>query len=185
MKKINNILISQTLSTLESRGFKTSFANNKKEAKEIILNKLPENSTIGIGDSITLYQIEVIPEIKLRGHKVIHPFQADIDQNSEKQFENKLRKSIFQDIFITGANVVTKEGMIVSIDGGGYRVAGTVYSRKVILVVGQNKIVENLDEAFQRIKKVISPKHAKNRNISVPCVETGKCIDLSRKRKNL
>lgn len=55
MKKINNILISQTLRALEIRGFKVSFANNKKEAKEIILNKLPENSAIGIGDSTTLY----------------------------------------------------------------------------------------------------------------------------------
>ena len=177
MEKINNILISQTLSALESRGFKTSFANNKKEAKEIILNKLPKNSTIGIGDSTTLYQIEAIPEIKARGYRVVHPFQADINQNSEKQFENKLRESIFQDIFITGANVITKEGMIVSIDGGGFRVAGTVYSRKVILVVGQNKIVENLKDAFQRIKKVISPSHAKNRGINVPCVGKGECVD--------
>jgi len=185
MKKISNILISQTLSALESRGFKTSFANNKKEAKEIILNKLPENSTIGIGDSTTLYQIEVIPEIELLGHKVINPFQTDVDKNSEKQFENTLRESIFQDIFITGANVVTKEGMIISIDGGGYRVAGTVYSRKVILVVGQNKIVENLNEAFQRIKKVISPSHAKNRGINVSCVGKGECVDCHVKGKGV
>jgi len=88
---------------------------------------LPENSTIGIGDSTTLYQIEVIPEIKSRGYGVVYPFQADVNQNSEKQFENKLWESIFQDIFIIGANVVTKEGMIVSIDGGGFRVAGIVY----------------------------------------------------------
>lgn len=177
MEKIKNILISQTLRALEIRGFKVSFANDKKEAKEIILSKLIENSTIGIGDSTTLYQIEVIPEIKAQGHSVVHPFQADINQNSIKQFEKKLRESMFQDIFITGANVVTKEGMIVSIDGGGFRVAGTVYSRKVILVVGQNKIVENLDEAFQRIKKVISPSHAKNRGIDVPCVDKGECVD--------
>jgi len=56
----------------------------------------------------------------------VHPFQADINQNSEKQFENKFRESMFQDIFITGANVVTKEAMIASIDGGGFRVAETV-----------------------------------------------------------
>lgn len=90
MKKINNISISQKLSALESRGFNTSFTNNKKEAKENILSKLPENSTIGIGDSTTLYQIEVIPEIKSRGYGVVYPFQADVNQNSEKQFENKL-----------------------------------------------------------------------------------------------
>lgn len=183
MKKINNILISQTLNALETRGFKASFVNNKKEAKEIILNKLPENSTIGIGDSTTLYQIEVIPKIRAQGHKVVHPFQADINQNSEKQFENKLRESISKDIFITSANVVTQEGMIVSIDGGGFRVAGTVYSRKVILVVGQNKIVENLNKAFQRIKKVISPSHAKNRGIDVPCVGKGECVDCHVKER--
>lgn len=61
-----------------------------------------------MGDSTTLYQIEVIPEIKARGYRVVHPsFQVDINQNPEKQFENKLRESIFQDIFIAGANVVT------------------------------------------------------------------------------
>ena len=183
MGELKNSVILQTIKALKSRGFNPSYANDKKEAKDIILKMLPENSTIGIGDSTTLYQIEVIPEIESRGYKVVHPFQVNIFQENGNHFENMLRESIFQDIFITGANVVTKEGMIVSIDGGGYRVAGTVYSRKVILVVGQNKIVENLNEAFQRIKKVISPKHAKNRNIDVPCVDKGECVDCRAKER--
>ena len=46
------------------------------------------------------------------------------------------------------------------------------------MVVGQNKIVKNLNEAFHRIKKVISPSHAKNRGIkNVPCVGKGECVD--------
>lgn len=49
MKKINSILISQTIKALKSRGFRTSFANDKKEAKDIILRKVPENSTMDIG----------------------------------------------------------------------------------------------------------------------------------------
>ena len=73
--------------------------------------------------------------------------------------------------------------MIVSIDGGGFRVVGTVYSRKVILVVGYNKVVKNLNEAFQKIKRVISPSHAKNRNIKVPYVVKGKCVDCHVKRR--
>ena len=182
-QKVNNISILQTIKALESRGFRTNFVNNKKEAKDIILKMLPENSTIGIGDSTTLTQIEVIPEIKLRGYRVSNPFQVEIDQNSRKSFENKLRESLFQDIFITGANVVTKEGMIISIDAGGNRVAGTIFTKKVILVVGQNKIVENLNEAFQRIREVIAPEHAKNKNFNVPCVKTGKCVDCRAKER--
>jgi len=183
MGELKNSAILQTIKSLKSRGFNPSYANDKKEAKDIILKMLPEKSTIGIGDSTTLYQIEVIPEIESRGYRVINPFQVDIDQNSGKQFENKIQQSIFQDIFITGANVVTKEGMIISIDAVGYRVAGTVYAKKVILVVGQNKIVENLNEAFQRIKKVIAPEHAKNKNRNVPCVKTGKCVDCRTKER--
>jgi len=55
--------------------------------------------------------------------------------------------------------------------------------RKVILVVGQNKIVENLRDAFQRIKRVISPSHAKNRGINAPCVSKGECVDCHAKER--
>lgn len=181
MYKINKALISKTIKALNSRGFKSTFVNNKEEARDIILRLLPQYSTIGIGDSTTLYQIGIIPKMELLGYKIVNPFQSRSKKISEKKFEALLRESIFQDIFITGANALTRDGLIISIDGGGFRVAGTVYARKVILVVGQNKIVKNLNEAFQRIQKVISPSHAKNRAKKTPCVIKGECVDCRAK----
>jgi hypothetical protein len=98
--------------------------------------------------------------------------------------ETTLRKSLDQDFFITGANVVTEDGRIISVDGVGNRIAGMIFgAKKVILVLGQNKIVKDLVSAFGRIEKVISPGHAKHRGFETPCVQKGECVDCRVKER--
>jgi hypothetical protein len=87
-------------------------------------------------------------------------------------------KAIICDFFLTGTNAVTQDGRILNIDGVGNRVAGMFWGHpQVILVVGKNKIVKNLDEAFRRVKNVIAPEHLKRREAPSPCAVTGRCVD--------
>ena len=53
-----------------------------------------------------------------------------------------------------------------------------------IIVVGRNKIVKDLDEAFSRIRNIIAPNHARIRSVELergkpktPCAVTGECSD--------
>ena len=70
------------------------------------------------------------------------------------------------DLFLSGANAVTRDGRLVNIDGNGNRVAAMLYGpAKVIVVVGRNKIVEGgVDKAIERIKTFAAPPNAMRLN---------------------
>ena len=99
-----------------------------------------------------------------------------------------MRKAFTCDVFITGTNAITIDGKLVNIDGLGNRVAAMVFGpKKVIVVVGANKIVQDVDEALERIRRVAAPINARRHFLKhhhvefgdMPCVKTGKCIDCN------
>jgi hypothetical protein len=80
--------------------------------------------------------------------------------------------------FITGTNAVTTDGKIYNIDGNGSRVAPMLYGpEQVIIVIGSNKIVDNENEAIQRVRQIAAPLDARRLNKSTPCTKLGKCVD--------
>ena len=84
---------------------------------------------------------------------------------------------------LSGTNALTMDGKLVNVDGIGNRVAGLIFGgKKVIAVVGANKIVKNVDEALERIRNISAPKNAKRHQLKhmypeLPCVTTGQCMD--------
>jgi len=178
--------IEQTIKALRSRRFDARFARSREIARDMVLELVPLGTTIGIGDSSSLRQIEVIPELEAREHQIVNPFRSSVlpEEGNVHSMESMLRQSLGKDIYITGANVVTMDGQIVSVDGAGNRVAGMIFGApKVIVVLGQNKIVADLEAALERIKKVIAPAHAKNRGFHTPCASTGECTDCRGKNR--
>lgn len=179
-------LIKQTIKALRARRFDARLAPNRESARKIILELVPPGASIGIGDSATLWQIQVLPELEARGHQIVNPFASSVlpEENNPYSLVPLLRQSLGKDVYITGANVVTKDGKLVSVDGVGNRVAGMIFGApKVIIALGQNKIVEDIEDAFRRIRKVIGPAHAKNRGYPVPCVRKGECVDCLHKNR--
>ena len=91
-----------------------------------------------------------------------------------------LRESHRCDVFMTSANAVTMDGKIVSVDRAGNRVAGMIFGApRVILIIGRNKIVADVEAAIDRIRNVIAPIHQKRKEKKTPCVKTGKCQDCN------
>ena len=79
---------------------------------------------------------------------------------------------------ITSTNAITLDGKLVNLDGLGNRVASMIFGpKKVILVVGMNKVVSDEESAMARIKNYSAPVNATRMNIKTPCVETGICTD--------
>lgn len=178
--------LKKTVESLKKNRFDARFANTIQKAREIILDMIPVSAVVGIADSVTLRQVGAIEGLLRRGNKIINPFTPemtkDIDKNPAqlKLFLATLRKTFGTDVFITGSNAVTEDGKIVNIDGAGNRVAGIIYAApKVILTVGSNKIVKDVDAALYRIKNVIAPVHARQKNYPTPCAKTGKCADCN------
>lgn len=172
--------IALTLKALKVNHFDARFVPTVAEARATVLEMIPLTSRVGIGDSVTLRQTGVIDELVRRGNKVINPFMPELTRDPAKSglFIRTCRKTFSTDVFITGSNAVTEDGKIVSIDYAGNRVAGTIYgAEKVILLAGKNKIVKDVVEAIYRIKNVIAPAHARQKERKTPCAVTGKCSD--------
>ena len=181
MSKFDSASLEQTAASLERNGFAVHCAENKEKAKELVLMLIPCEAMVGTGDSATVRQIGVIPDLEKRGTKVVNAFIPElVTAGADKfsVFEETIRQSHHSDIFLTSTNAVTRDGKLVNIDGVGNRVAGIIFGpKKVILIVGRNKIVADVDKAIYRIKNLVSPIHAATKQKKVPCAITGKCTD--------
>ncbi|MFX0201636.1 MAG: lactate utilization protein [Candidatus Hodarchaeota archaeon] len=180
--------IEATISAFQKRHFNAFFAETVDAANKLILRMIPAESVVGIGDSTTTRQMGVIDELRKRGTTVIDGFDHRSIYATAEDWEEHRRlakAAVTSDVFLTGTNAVTQDGRLVNVDAVGGRVAGMFWGHPTsIIVVGKNKIVKNLNEAFHRIRNVTAPNHMRikavelgGRRYDTPCVVTGKCTD--------
>jgi L-lactate utilization protein LutB len=165
--------------TLESNNFRVFVAQNTGEAKRIVLEEiLPKTGakTVSWGGSMTFLATGLYDAVKnMSGLEVLDTF--DKSKSAEENLELR-RRGLLTDLFITGTNAVTESGMLVNLDMIGNRVGGITFGPKdVVILVGRNKIVSDLDEAMWRIKNYVAPTNAMRLDKNTPCVKTSFCED--------
>jgi predicted NBD/HSP70 family sugar kinase len=178
--------LEHAVTALRASHFHVQIAENGGVACASILAMLPPDAVIGIGDSATVRQIGILDEIARRGMRILNPFTREITTDPrQRQMRDRMSRAIFtSDVLITGTNAVTAEGTLVNIDAVGNRVAAMIFGpKKVIVVVGRNKLVADVDDALYRIKHVIAPYHAKTKDMRTPCVQTGTCSECASTRR--
>jgi hypothetical protein len=181
--------IEKTLSSLRSRHINGIFAENHAEAIQKILALIPTEAILAIGDSTSMRQLGILAALRERGTKILNPFEPKGVEVSAEEFRKRnaqvRRDATLCDVFLTGTNALTQDGRLVNLDATGNRVAGMFWGHPLsVVVVGKNKIVRNLEEAFQRIRNIIAPTHFRIRSAELggrkretPCVATGECAD--------
>ncbi len=183
-----NPQIESILFALQKRHITGLFAEDPREGKEKILSLIPKEAVVGMGDSTANRQIGVLSALRERGTKVLNPFEPkepDMDVEDFWQWRGKIvKEATLCDVFLTGTNAITEDGRLVNVDATGNRVAGMFWGHPLsIIVVGRNKIVRDLDEAFTRIRTIIAPNHFRirtekgGRKRQTPCEATGQCND--------
>lgn len=166
--------IDKLIENLAARNIEGYYFNNFDEAKMRITEMITICTSVGIGNSVTLKNMGITAVLKDRGNIVYDKTQAKTHQAA---IELK-RKALLTDWYITGTNAISVDGHIVNIDHSGNRVAAMVFGpKKVIIVVGINKITESFDGAICRVRNVASPKNAQRAGLKPPCVDTNACID--------
>ncbi len=162
------------IDNLATRNIKGYYFNDFNEAKLKIKEIISIEDTIGIGNSITLKNMGISLELKNRGNIVYDKTLAKTKQESKVL----KKKSLLVDWYITGTNAVSIGGHIVNMDHSGNRAAAMIYGpENVIIVIGVNKITDDLNEAIFRVRNIASPKNAKRAGLNPPCVDTNECID--------
>lgn len=165
---------------LKRNRFEVILARNSEDAKYKALDFIPLHSSIGVANSVTVRQVGVLDALRQRGDNLVDPISPIHGSSSEfnqKVFMRLMRKSLETDVFISGTNAITQDGKLINIDGLGNRVAGIIWAKgKVLIIVGRNKIASDVDDAIKRIKMIV-PVLAKRRELELPCVKAGKCVD--------
>jgi len=172
--------IQQLIKRLSENNIAAVYVDTRRAALETVMAMIPERSVVGFGDSLTLRQIGVVDALEDGDYTFLNPWKPGI--NVEENVRLK-RRALTSDVFVTGTNALTLDGKIVNVDGHGNRVAAMLFGPdKVIIVVGVNKIVENLEEALRKIKEKTAPLNVKrhpNFDPMPPCGDTGICSDCS------
>ena len=150
------------------------YAETKEDALKKALEWIPEGSTVAWGGSMSIAEIGLKKAICEGNYK---EYNRDDAKNPEEKRKIELA-SYDCDFFLTSANAITEDGVMVNIDGFGNRVSAIAAGpRNVIMIVGMNKVVRDVENAVSRARNEAAPINAQRFDIDTPCHKTGACFD--------
>ncbi|AVQ47605.1 lactate utilization protein [Clostridium botulinum] len=165
----------RTIKNLNSRNMEGYYINNIDQLFKKLKELIPEGSIVGVGDSMTLFEAGVIDFLRSGNFNFLDKYQDKLTSDEKREI---YINNFSTDTFICSTNAITESGELYNIDGNGSRVAPMIYGPKqVILIVGINKIVKNIEEAESRVRSYAAPIDAKRLNKDTPCTKLGYCVD--------
>lgn len=172
--KRNELLAVKVIKGLESRNMSGYYAATKEEALAKALELIPEGASIAMGGAMSAHEIGLVEALKTGSYNFI-------DRDKAKNPEEKraaMLAAYDADFFLSSANAMTEDGIIVNIDGNSNRVSAIAQGPKqVLFIVGMNKICDDLDGAMKRARNVAAPINAQRFGLATPCAKTGSCMD--------
>ena len=170
MRKRNGILAQTVIKGLESRNMTGYYAADKEEAVKKALEVIGKGSTVAMGGCQSAHEIGLIQALEEGDYNYI--------DRSNMTPRESLMAAYDADVFLSSANAMTNDGIMVNIDGNSNRVSCIAQGpKKVVFIVGMNKICSDLDEAMKRARNVAAPANAQRFDVKTPCKVTGKCAD--------
>jgi len=165
----------QAVKALNNKRFQAQFVATKEGAVQAVLDLIKDMDTVGMGGSDTMEQLGLKHELEKRGNIIYY------HQGLAQEESRIVRcKELTADVFLASTNAVTLEGEIINVDGSGNRVAAMSFGpKRVILVVGANKIVQDEEAGRKRIKLQAAPMNATRLSCKTPCVTTGMCMECN------
>ena len=170
MRKRNELLAQTVIKGLKSRNMSGYYAADKEEAVKLALELIPEGSSIAMGGCRSAHEIGLIKALEAGNYNYIDRDKMDARAGLLAAYD--------ADIFLSSANAITSDGLMVNIDGDSNRVSCIAQGpRKVVFIVGLNKVCADIDDAMKRARNIAAPCNAQRFDIKTPCKETGKCFD--------
>lgn len=170
----NERLANKLITNLKQRHYNAFFCRNAVETIEKVKELIPEGSSISWGGSMSIRSTGVTKMLKAGKYDVY-------DREDVTTLEDKLRiyrKAFECDYYLVSANAISEDGVIVNIDGNGNRVAAITWGpRNVILIVGMNKVCQDVDAALKRARSVAAPTNMARFDFKTPCQTDGTCHD--------
>ena len=171
MEKRNNLLAQTVIKGLKSRNMEGYYAESKEEALRIALELIPEGSAVTMGGGMSVHEIGLVDALKNGNYNFINR-DACADRRAA------MLAAYDADVFLSSANAITSDGVMVNIDGNSNRVSAIAQGpKKVVFIVGMNKVCGDIDGAIKRARNVAAPVNAQRFGLSTPCSKTGACMN--------
>ena len=181
VNEIIRLRMEKTKNALENNNMTAYTVKTKEEAADIVRSLLKKGDVIASGGSVTLNQCGITDIIK-------SPDYIYLDRNSvapDKTAEI-FRKSFSADVYLCSSNAITENGELYNVDGNSNRVAAIAYGPKsVIIIAGYNKIVRNIEEASNRVKKTAAPANTVSLQCDTYCSKSGECAAFTKESQDI
>ena len=169
--KRNALLAQKVIKGLESRNMTGWYAESREAALEQALALIPEGSSVTMGGAMSAHEIGLVAALKAGDYNFI-------DRDAYEDKRAAMLAAYDADFFLVSANAITQDGVMVNIDGNANRVSAIAQGpKKVVFIVGMNKVCDDIDGAMKRARNVAAPINAQRFGLSTPCARTGACMN--------
>ncbi|MCR5417826.1 MAG: lactate utilization protein [Lachnospiraceae bacterium] len=169
--KRNKLLAQKVIKGLESRNMTGYYAENADEALSLALSLIPEDAVVTMGGGMSVHEIGLAEALK-KGP------QNFVDRDAYEDKREAALLAYDADVYLASANAITQDGVLVNIDGNSNRVSAIAFGpKKVLFIVGMNKVCSDVDAAMKRARNVAAPINAQRFGLDTPCSKTGACFN--------
>ncbi len=169
--KRNELLAEKVIKGLASRNMSGYYAASCEDALKTALSLIRKGESVTMGGCMSAREIGLVDALKNGDYRLI-----DRDAYADKRAA--MLAAYDADVFLASANAMTEDGVLVNIDGNANRVSAIAQGpKKVILIVGMNKVCNDVDGAMKRARNVAAPTNAQRFGLSTPCARTGACMN--------
>ena len=163
----------KVIKNLARRNIEACYCPTAHEAVEKLLEMIPAGSSVTWGGSMSIRDIDIPAALANAGKYEVY----DRDKAPDRAAATEIYLKAFScDYYLSSANAITEDGVIVNIDGTGNRVAAITFGpRNVIFVIGMNKLTQNVDAALARARSLAAPVNTARFDIQTPCKLDGVC----------
>ncbi|MCR4697605.1 MAG: lactate utilization protein [Lachnospiraceae bacterium] len=169
--KRNELLAAKVIKGLESRNMTGYFVANKEEALKKALELIPEGSSVTMGGATSVHEIGLSDYLKNGNYNFI-------DRDAYDDPREAMLAAYDADVFLSSVNAMSDDGVLVNIDGNANRVSAIAQGpKKVVFIVGMNKVCADVDSAMKRARNVAAPINAQRFGLETPCSKVGTCMN--------
>lgn len=169
----NARLAEHLLKQLRRRNMEGCYCPTREEAIAQVMQMIPEGSSISWGGSMTIRDMGLTAALHQKGTYELFDRDLAKDRDEAQQI---YRKAFYADYYLSSANAISEDGVIVNIDGTGNRVAAITFGpQHVIFIIGLNKVAQTVEAAVARARSTASPVNAARFDIHTPCHIDGVC----------
>ena len=169
--KRNELLAQKVIKGLQSRNMSGYYAASTQEALQMALDMIPEGSSVTMGGGESVHAIGLSDALKQGNYNFI-------DRDAYEDKRKAMLLAYDADFYLASVNAMTEDGVLVNIDGNANRVSAIAQGpKKVIFIVGMNKVCSDVDGAMKRARNVAAPINAQRFGLQTPCSKTGSCMN--------